>query len=571
MLSIDEIRNIKRVLHLKIGDTLKEVCDLITKHSFQEVPILDSRGHATATLDVFRLINYLVRIAGKEDETIPESCVRHRLNTIGMEESIHNAAYFPVDRLVLDSEGEFVGLLTRADVIGGLTKELEVYNYIFDQIELGIAILSKGEALLYQNRKFSDTIKTDKNGNGSIPLKEISSAIPKSVDEWGNTPVRYHYNKAGLKCVLEYFPIRVERKYIGTLIILNGDQKIQQSEVVTSPHPAFREMQEWKEVREAFPNIVISDPKMEQVIRLAFKAARITSNVLITGKTGVGKEIIAEIVHRMGTRADRPLVKVNCAAIPESLLESELFGYEKGAFTGAVENGKIGLIEAANKGSLFLDEINSLPMNLQAKLLRFLQNQEFYKLGGTQPYKADVRIMVASNWEIKKLVDKGKFREDLYYRLCVIPIHIPALKERPKDIIPLSLFFLKKYNELYNLGKQFSDAVCHHLLKHDWPGNVRELQHLIEQLVVLTDSDVIESTHLPEDTRIDENSQQKIDINVLGLMPLKEAHELLEQAIFREAQKQYKSVRDISKKLGVHHSTVVRKINQLKKKKTIPN
>ncbi|WP_155303634.1 sigma 54-interacting transcriptional regulator [Desulfosarcina widdelii] len=566
MLSIDAIRNVKRVHHLKIGDTLKDVCDLITKHSFQEVPIIDSRGHATATLDVFRLIRYLVRTADKENDMVPECCVRHRLNTIDREESIHNAAYFPVDRFVLDSEDKYIGLLTRADVIGGLIKELEVYNYIFDQIEPGIGILSKDEQLLYQNRKFEDTLQTDKKKTGTIPLKEISSVIPQSADVWGNVPVRYHYNKAGFKGILEYFPILIEKKYFGTLIILYGDQKTQQSDVVTSPHPAFREMKEWKEVREAFPNIVISDPKMEQVVRLALKAARITSNVLITGKTGVGKEIIAEIVHRMGSRADRPLIKVNCAAIPESLLESELFGYEKGAFTGAVEKGKIGLIEAADQGSLFLDEINSLPMNLQAKLLRFLQNQEFYKLGGTRPHKADVRIIVASNWEIKKLVDQGDFREDLYYRLCVIPIHIPELKKRPKDIIPLSMFFLQKYNELYNLDKQLNDAAYNQLLGYDWPGNVRELQHLIEQLVVLTDTDVIDSIHLLEDKKNDENAKQKIEINILRLIPLKEAHELLEQAIFKEAQKQFKSVRDISKKLEVHHSTVVRKINQLKKK-----
>jgi len=571
LLSIDDIRNIKRVHHLKIGDTLKDVCELITKHSFQEVPIIDRRGHATATLDVFRLINYLVRIAGKENDAVPECCVRHRLNTIGREDPVHSAAYFPVDRFVLGSKGEYVGLLTRADVIGGLIKELEVYNYIFDQIELGIGILSEDEELLYQNRKFGEAIRTNKKKTGSIPLKEISSVIPASDNAWGDVPVRYHYNKAEFRGILEYFPIRIERKYFGTLVILYKDQKIQQSEVVTSPHPAFRELKEWNEVREAFPNIVISDPKMEQVVRLSLKAAKITSNVLITGKTGVGKEIIAEIVHRMGSRADRPLIKVNCAAIPESLLESELFGYEKGAFTGAVEKGKIGLIEAADQGSLFLDEINSLPINLQAKLLRFLQNQEFYKLGGTRPHKADVRIIVASNWEIKKLVDQGDFREDLYYRLCVIPIHIPELKERQKDIIPLSKFFLKKYNELYNLDKQLNDAAYNQLLGYDWPGNVRELQHLIEQLVVLTDSNVIDSMHLPKDTKNNESVKQKIEINVLGLIPLKEAHELLEKAIFKEAQKQFKSVRDISKKLGVHHSTVVRKINQLKKSKTIFN
>jgi len=223
------------------------------------------------------------------------------------------------------------------------------------------------------------------------------------------------------------------------------------------------------DIRDVFPDIVIVDPKMEHCVNLALKASGISSNVFISGPTGVGKEIVAEIIHRMGPRAGAPLVKVNCAAIPETLLESELFGYEKGAFTGAVKEGKSGLIEAANKGSLFLDEINSLPMQLQAKLLRFLQSKEFYKLGGTKTQRVDVRIIASTNQNLQEKMRTGQFREDFFYRLNVLPIKVPPLRERLEDIPLIVNHLLQKHCPKLNKPiKRVSLELIEIFMKRQW-------------------------------------------------------------------------------------------------------
>ena len=230
---------------------------------------------------------------------------------------------------------------------------------------------------------------------------------------------------------------------------------------------------------------------MHNVMTLTKRLASVNTTVLITGESGVGKGLIAKQLHEEGNRCEGPFVTVNCGAIPDNLIESELFGYAPGAFTGSRSDGKKGLFEVAQSGTIFLDEISELPLNMQVKLLRVIQEREITPVGGVKPIPIDVRIVSATNRDLQDLVRQDKFREDLYYRLNVVPITVPPLRDRPEDILPLIQSNLHKYNENLREHKVLSSEALTVLLKYPWPGNVRELQNIIERLIITTNDDVI--------------------------------------------------------------------------------
>ncbi|MCR5369454.1 MAG: sigma 54-interacting transcriptional regulator [Clostridium sp.] len=244
--------------------------------------------------------------------------------------------------------------------------------------------------------------------------------------------------------------------------------------------------------------IVSESRELRHILVLAENIAPLDSNVLLFGESGTGKEIFARLIHEHSTRASHRLVTVNCASIPENLIEAELFGYEKGSFTGANREGRAGLVEAADKGTLFLDEINSLPLSVQGKILRMIEDKSIQRVGSVRPTKVDFRLIAATNQNLATLVQQGKFREDLYYRLTVIPLSIPPIRSRRDDIIPLCRFFLDYFCKKYNLRKTFSPAVYTQLLKYDWPGNVREIRNFVERMVVMTPSQTVEINSIPE-------------------------------------------------------------------------
>ncbi|MCX8111059.1 MAG: sigma-54 dependent transcriptional regulator [Syntrophorhabdaceae bacterium] len=241
---------------------------------------------------------------------------------------------------------------------------------------------------------------------------------------------------------------------------------------------------------------VYTSEKMQEVASLIIRLAKTDSTCLITGESGTGKEVVANLIHMLSARKDQPLVKVNCSAIPENLLESELFGYEKGAFTGAIQR-KIGKFEIADKGTIFLDEIGDMPLILQSKLLRVIQEREIERLGGLHPIKIDVRIIAATNRNLEEEVKRGSFREDLYYRLNVVKIELPPLRDRKNDIPILIDFFLKKYNDRHKKGiKGITKEARDIMIKYEFPGNVRELENIIERAVVLTRGEYITTDDL---------------------------------------------------------------------------
>ena len=264
-------------------------------------------------------------------------------------------------------------------------------------------------------------------------------------------------------------------------------------------------------------NIITQNIKIKKILRSVKKAAPTSAPVLITGESGTGKELIANYLHCLSERKDRPFVKVNCAALTESLLESELFGHERGAFTNAIEQRK-GRFEIADKGTIFLDEIGDMSINTQAKILRVLQEKEFERVGGTRTIVTDIRVIAATNKDINRLISEEKFREDLYYRLSVITIHLPPLRERKDDINILVDFFINYYNEMYSKNiKKLSMKVKDFFIRHDWPGNIRELKNCIERAIIFSDDNEIKLDDLPTQYNefIDEQSISTIYGNTI--------------------------------------------------------
>jgi PAS domain S-box-containing protein len=292
---------------------------------------------------------------------------------------------------------------------------------------------------------------------------------------------------------------------------------------------------------------------MRGVFRRALEYAATAAPVLITGESGTGKEVAADFMHTHSPRRDKPLLKINCGAIPEQLLEAELFGYEGGAFTGARKQGRIGLFEAANGGTVFLDEIGELPQPLQVKLLRFVQGKEFYRLGGSRLTTVDVRIMAATNRPLEDMVEQRAFRADLFYRLNVLSLCIPALRERSEDIVPLAHFFLRRFGTRYGREKALSPQVCAVFEQYAWPGNIRELENLLERLSIVDTGPVILPRHLPRRM----SGEGELFPRTAG--PYREALEAFEKEYWSRALKNYSSYREAAAALGVDHSTIVKK------------
>ena len=308
---------------------------------------------------------------------------------------------------------------------------------------------------------------------------------------------------------------------------------------------------------------------MRQLKRLISRIAPSPSSVMVVGESGTGKEVVARAIHKLSGRRNKPFIAINCAAIPEQLLESELFGYVKGAFTGASANGKTGLIQAANTGTLFLDEIGDMPLMLQAKLLRAIEAREILPIGASSPIQVDIRIISATNQNLAQFIAEGKFREDLFYRLNVIPITLPPLRERQEDIELLVHYFLHLHTRrLGSVYPGIAPDVVEILRKHRWPGNLRELSNLMEYLVnVVPSGEVIDSTLLPpnllnngttEQSDVTEVSEAHLSLDDAGGTALEE----MEKQMIREALSRHNSKKQVADELGIGIATLYRKIKK---------
>lgn len=309
---------------------------------------------------------------------------------------------------------------------------------------------------------------------------------------------------------------------------------------------------------QANSNLIGNSKAIVSLRRLITVVASSDASVLISGESGVGKEMVAKEIYSESQRKDKPFITVNCAAIPENLLESELFGHEKGAFTGAIST-KIGLFEMANGGTIMLDEIGEFPLHLQPKLLRVLQEREFRRVGGTKKIPIDVRVIAATNRDLMAMTKNGSFRMDLYYRLNVFPIQIPALRQRKEDIPLLASAFLNQFNKKYQKSKFFTTQAVFTLEQYSWPGNVRELENAVERLVVIGEKDAITVDQVCAAMGNDTAES----VNLPGNVSLKESVAILERRLISEALSTYKTTYKAAEALGTTQSTIVRKAKAL--------
>jgi len=306
--------------------------------------------------------------------------------------------------------------------------------------------------------------------------------------------------------------------------------------------------------------LIFNSDKLKSIMDLIKRLSNIDSTVLILGESGTGKTAIAKYIHENSSRKDGPFITINCGSISTQLLDSELFGYTSGSFTGAKKEGKIGLVELAEGGTLFLDEIGEIPLALQGKFLQLIQEKTFTPVGGIKPKKVDIRIISATNQDLGALVKNKTFREDLYYRLKVINIDIPPLRERKEDIEELTRFFLDKYNLRYNLYREISEETIEKLINYSWPGNIRELQHIIEQLVVTVPQKIIKPEYLP--TYILEELLTTSTLDLAHIESYEAAIEDFERKLIKEAYDKYKSSYKIAENLGISQSKASRLVRK---------
>ena len=293
-------------------------------------------------------------------------------------------------------------------------------------------------------------------------------------------------------------------------------------------------------------------------VKTLMKIAPLDMPVLIQGETGVGKEVAANTIHMLSYGKKKPFIKINCGTIPENLIESELFGYEKGAFTGAEKEGKKGKVELADGGTLFLDEIGELPLALQVKLLDFLQDGTFTRVGGTKSLSIKTRLITATNRDLNKMCEEGKFRKDLFFRINAIPYYIPPLKERPDDLDALCRYFITECNKKYNTKKTLDESAAEKIRNYNWPGNVRELEHVIEHAYVMAEGDIISKDDLSLIMNAGAETNANSNIIYKEIVPLKDAKLYAEKHLVGRAYEKYGNTYKVAEALGIDQSTVVK-------------
>jgi len=427
--------------------------------------------------------------------------------------------------LMINDESLKTGGLKREELIGRTTEELLEAGYILYESSVLNAINNRDEASiiqelgeggsvlatsvpLFEKNKMSMVICTERNITETIKLRELLKKQKALSDKYESEIT--HIRK----------------------------QEIQGTE-----------------------NIVFTSSAMNDIIETAIRIAKMNTTIMITGESGTGKEMIAKLIYEHSERRNGPFIKVNCAAIPENLMESEFFGYEEGAFTGAVKGGKIGFFEMANDGTLFLDEIGDLPFAMQPKLLRAIQEKEIMRVGGDCEIPVDVRIISATNRNLKNLVANGNFREDLYYRLNVALIEITPLRERKEDIQPLAERFVTEFNEKYGMSKNLTSGGISALKDYNWPGNIRELRNIVERIIVAGESKEITSFQV-----IRQLSKNNIDSAWLKEeyreKNLKHIIEDLEKSVLEECLSEEGNITKVAEVLNVNKSTISRKFKK---------
>lgn len=380
---------------------------------------------------------------------------------------------------------------------------------ILDNIEDVVMVLDSDTTIVYANEAYAKIL--------GVPVQKVlgrrldiiePNCLALKVLRSGkaNENERDRLASVGIDVIGRAFPLMDGNKVVGCVSTFNNITKVEElsRELQRTREVADylqKQLNQREQLPKSFEEYVGQNSRLRETLELATKVAKTDSTVLIRGESGVGKEVLAKGIHNCSRRKDQPLIKVNCAAIPEALMESELFGFEDGAFTGAKKGGKLGKFELAHGGTIFLDEIGDMSLSMQAKLLRVLQEKELERIGGTKTIKLDIRVIAATNCNLEEMIEKGSFRQDLYYRLNIVPLHILPLRERKDDILTLAKYFLAKFSEEAGCELTLAPQVVRTLQAYDWPGNVRELQNVLEHASIVRCGSEIEIRHLPRHFR----------------------------------------------------------------------
>ncbi len=449
------------------------------------------------------------------------------------------------------------------------------YKYIFDEIltltDDGFVVVDTNGVITDINEQYCKYLKTTREYAIGRSIAEI---IPntKMIDI-----VNYAYREEGAILRLseksdddsdKIFLVNRSAVYDENHKVIAGVAQVKfRLQTLDSAKKLMREYSEYEFYREeyrsrnssqySFDKIVGNSTRFADVKKAGYKAAKTMFPVLLTGETGTGKEVFANAIHNSGERREKPMVSINCAAIPNELLESELFGYEEGAFTGAKKGGKKGKFELANGGTLFLDEIGDMPLGMQAKLLRVLQEKEIEKIGGYKPIPVDVRIIAATRRNLSQMIAAGEFREDLFYRLNVIQIELPPLRERREDIVELASYFLNRLNSDYKSGISLSPEVRDCFVNYDWPGNIRELDNVIKSAYAACEDFLIQLSDLPSKMV----SRHHLSEEVVGGKKLNQMMEEYERGLLADVLKNCNwNCQTAANELGIHRSALYKKI-----------
>lgn len=486
--------------------------------------------------------------------------------------------------VVLDSDNQPIGFITAAEIIYFLNNSYNqlkaFYETVTKTMDASVTVIDDHERVCTWTEGAEKIFSVKESEILGKPITNFFEhkdlEILQSLHRGKKISRQHHQPRSDLFVLINSNPVYFNDKIIGAVVsetdvtnqvVLNEKLFNMSTEV----HRLEQEVAKYKHSVDPFSLIKGNSAALKRTVQMAKKVCSVKSTVLILGESGVGKEVFAKAIHEASEGADSPFISINCGAIPASLFESEFFGYERGAFSGADQKGKKGKIELAKGGTLFLDEIGELPLEMQVKLLRVLQERKFYRVGGEKEIETDFRVIAATNRNLIDFMNEGQFREDLYYRLNVVSLQIPPLRERREDIIELTHYFLNDFSILYQRPiHQFSQEVMQEMLRYDWPGNIRELRNAVERLVVFATDGSIKKEYLPFhshpiDNQIDTMTEQSHSFEMDNtILPLQEKMDQHEKSVLEKAlQIANGNKLECAKRLGITRATLYNRLKRL--------
>ncbi|HDX9590937.1 TPA: sigma 54-interacting transcriptional regulator [Bacillus pseudomycoides] len=486
--------------------------------------------------------------------------------------------------IILDTNKHPVGCITAAQIIHFLHNSYNqlkaFYETVIQTTDSSVTVIDNNERVCTWTEGAEKIFSVKRQDIIGRPITDFfdykNLEILQSLHKGRRIIGQHHQPQSDLFVLINSNPVYFNDQIIGAVVsetditnqvVLNEKLFNMSNEV----HRLEQEVAKYKDSSDPFHSIKGKSAALQRTVDLAKKVCSVKSTVLILGESGVGKEVFAKAIHEASEKPKAPFISINCGAIPASLFESELFGYERGAFSGADSKGKKGKIELAKGGTLFLDEIGEMPLEMQVKLLRVLQERKYYRVGGEKEINIDFRIIAATNRDLQELMKQGQFREDLYYRLNVVSLHIPPLRERQEDIIELTHHFLHDFSSSYQRPiHEFPPEVMHELLRYDWPGNIRELRNSIERLIVFATDGVIKREYLPFHTKnisFDSAVQSVNHIlleNNCTILPLQEEMDQHEKMVIEKALHILDGNKlECAKQLGVTRATLYNRLKRL--------